>query len=490
MVTSSRRVHWRTAVLWGAVYCATAGLAACGSSSTSSSSGSSDSGGSGGSGGGSGGSSTTEFTMKGTLSSLTVSSLSTDKAATSGTVTDVMAISPETSNTSCKTAQVGTSGAFELGLTGQRPWMLYFFNRQQRGSSMFMGRFRSSTLDTLPPADAYGSLDLATVTVDGSTGTATSSKAHSEILSGLNIDSETADSVGELDDIARRYANPDIDEDGEIDCAQSSRFLLDFHIRFDVKKSGAKISVTDLIGSFLDTATTTVAYSSTGVYVAYPKTFASVETGSVTFVESAVITEEAGSVAANTATSSVTTNNFGDFYGFGPNLTDKSELPRGKIVFAFGGKTLTFPDVQTPTLDSLKTPTGRIFPFVKFIKSDAACTSNCTLSGVGYQWMKKTATGWKAASTTDLKLLVDSDGGFISFRVNNSASRTVSFTIPVSSVDGTIDWKATSASLSGVTAAELLTLVTTQICHIGLSYDDKLGMRYFQNIDNATGTCS
>ncbi len=66
-------------------------ICSCGSSSTSSS-GSSDSGDSGDSGGSGGSSDTsTGFTVSGTLSSLNVS---LSKSLASGTITDVMAVSP------------------------------------------------------------------------------------------------------------------------------------------------------------------------------------------------------------------------------------------------------------------------------------------------------------------------------------------------------------------------------------------------------------
>jgi hypothetical protein len=40
-----------------------------------------------------------------------------------------------------------------------------------------------------------------------------------------------------------------------------------------------------------------------------------------------------------------------------------------------------------------------------------------------------------------------------------------------------------------MTAAELAAMTSDQVCHLGLSYDDKLGMRMFGGIANAPGTC-
>ncbi|MBI2500906.1 MAG: hypothetical protein HYW02_05475 [Deltaproteobacteria bacterium] len=451
------------------------------------------------SGGGTTGGSGNTITVSGQFSKLSVLNLDTpellvDKeVATSGTITDVMAVNPATGGTGCRTNSVESSGHFEISLTKGKPWFFYFFNRNARGRSMFLGRFYSRTLDTLVPTSTSNDLDLENIGIDPTNGTATSSKDHSDLLSGLGLDADRAEQFGEQDDLTRRYSNPDIDADGEIACGNSNKhFMLDFHIRYDMKKNNQTVSVTDLVDQSLDSSSTTATYTGTGVYVAYPSSFSNLDTGSVTFVDSDVTTSEGGSIPANTPTSAVTTNNFGNHKGFGPNLTSSSELPDGEIQYKIGGETLTFTDVQTPSLTEITAPTGRIFPFLKLIKKSASCTESCTLSGIGYQWMKKQSNGWVEATQTDLDFLVASGGGYFGFRVGSedNANKMVSFTIPATSLSGTIDWSSTNASLSGVTASELLDITVNQICHVGLSHDDKLGMRYFQGIQNAEGGCS
>ncbi|MBI2346589.1 MAG: hypothetical protein HYV03_06880 [Deltaproteobacteria bacterium] len=379
---------------------------------------------------------------------------------------------------------------FSMRVTPGRLWYLYFLDRAKKGKQMFLGRLSSSKLDAIVPQKSSATGDFGTVTIDSATGTASSSKEHSEIISSLGIDSGTADTVGAIDDAVRRYSNPDIDEDGTIDCKESKKYMLDFHVRFDMKVSGTRATISDIIDNFLSESATTATYTNTGVYVAYPTSFSSATTGSVTFKDSAVTTDEGGAIPANTATSAVTTNNFSGYYGFGPNISAGSELPSGDIVFSFGGKTLTFADVKTPALSELTAPTGRIFPFIKFTKSDAACTNLCTIAGVGYQWMKKTASGWTAASATEIEVLVASAGGNISLRIDNDSSKSVQITIPKTSVSGTITWTAANATLSGLTSAEFTAITTDRLCHLGLSYDDQIGMRHFEGIDNASGTCS
>lgn len=463
------------------------GMAACGGSGSSSSSDS-------GSGSGGGSSDSSGFEVSGTLSSVSVAAAeSVGKASgNSGTVTHLIAVSPTIGGIACKTGSVdATAGTFSLRLTAKKPWFLFFADQKKKGKKMFLGRLRSSKLDTFAPTSSTGSLKFGTVSIDAASGTASATATHSEIISGLGVDADTADSLGAKDDMARRYGNPDADDDGELDCNDSSKkYMLDFHVRFNMTVSGQSVKVSDVVDNFLsDSAVAT--YTGTGIYVAYPSSFVSADTGSVTFVDSAVTTSEGGAIPKNTATSAVTTNSFSGYYGFGPNTTSTSELPSGDIIFTAGGKTLSFTDVATPSLEELTAPTGRIFPFIKFVKSSASCTSACTPASLDYKWMKKTATGWTAASLAEIDLLVAENTGNLGFRVDldSNSSKVVQFTIPKTAVSGSIEWKAANATLSGVSAAQLTSLTTTQICHIGLSYDDQLGMRYFVGIANASGTC-
>lgn len=444
---------------------------------------------------GSGGTSGSGFTVSGQLSSVSVSSLDLEgvlKDSATGTVTDVVAVSPEPGNANCKIASVDSSGSFQLPLTSGRPWMMSFMDRNRLGS-MFLGMFRFSgfsNFGTLWPNRLGGSLDLGRVSVSGADGTVSSSVSDSSILSSLNLDSETSDAMRSLGNMAERYRNPDMDGNGKPDCSESGKkFMLDFHVRFAMKQNGVRATVSDIIDNFLSETSTVPAYTGTGIYAAYPSTYSSATSGSVTFADSDVTTSEGGLIKAGTPTSAVTANNFSNYYGFGPNATADSELPSGKIIFSFGDKALTFTGVQTPTLAQITAPTGRIFPFVKISKSDPACTSNCTIGSLSYKWMKKTANGWTPASLTELGLVISDNGGYVSLRLKNDGNKVIGFTLPLSSPSGTIAWDSSKANLSGVTAAELGSMTTAQICHFGLSCDDRLGMRYFEGIDDASGTC-
>ena len=457
-------------------------------STGSAGSGATSSGSAGSSGSGGSSTSSTDFVISGKLSSLSVSALGLENVTT-GTVTHVMAVSPQAGSVSCQVGTVSSNGNFQLKLKPGQLWTLFFLNSMQRGSSMFSAMFRSSAMNALMPKKTGGSSDLGTLSINSSTQTATGTTSYKSIIDDFGVDSDIADAVSAKDAMATRYQNPDMDGDGEIDCKDSKKFMLDFHVRYDTLLNGKRATVSDVIDNYFSDTTTTFQYSSTGVYVSYPKTFSSASTGSVTFADSSVTTSEGGAIAANTATSSVTNNDYGEYHSFGPNITNSSELPSGKIVFTVGSKTLTFTGLQPPALSELNTPTGRIFAFIRFDKADSTCTSNCKMASVSYKWMKRTSIGWTAATLNELAWLVSDSGAFISIRYDNSSSKAIGITIPMTSLSGTIPWTSSQANLSGITATEFGNMVTTQICHLGLSHDDKAGMRYFESIDDVTGTC-
>lgn len=400
-------------------------------------------------------------------------------------VTDVIAVAPTATGVTCATAEVGADGSFDVEISPDQIWGLFFVNRQTSGSSMFLAWYFDQLMHSLSPNKTDGTVALETVTIDSSAESATSSVDQTEILSDLDIDTTTAETIGAQDQVLSRYSNPDIDNDGTIDCTNSTeKFIFDFHIRYDAKINGTKATINDLLNAFFSETATTFQYSSTGVYVAYPTSYSSAATGTVTFENTDVTTERDGAVAAGTAISDTIDNSFSGYYGYGTNLISTSELPSGTVKFEFNGKILTFSNVETPTLVQLNAAVDRIFPFIKITTTDSSCTNNCAVSNISYKWMKRTDSGWTNASATEIEMLVASGGGGFSFYVSNDAGKYVHMAIPGSATSGTIEWTAANVSLTGVTAAEFAAITTGQICNIGLSYDDQLGMRYFENIDD------
>jgi hypothetical protein len=251
-------------------------------------------------------------------------------------------------------------------------------------------------------------------------------------------------------------------------------------------------TVDDILGDFFPvTAATVPSYAGTGVYLSYPTAYSSVDTGSIKFVDTDVISQSGGEVSMDTWITDVVSNSYTGYAGYGLALTSASSLPTGVVKFLFDGHELTFTRVWTPDLRVVNSQDDRGFPFVKINLDDPDCASECTISSIQYKWVKRATDGtWTPMTLQELGVLVKAGGGTLSIKVGSDTSeQVIVISIPETSVEGTIDWVASNASLTNVTEAQFNSFVTSDICNFGLSYDDKLGMRYFQNIYDAAGTC-
>jgi hypothetical protein len=403
-------------------------------------------------------------------------------------VTSVVAITTTAENLGCTVVDVGDDGSFDIELEPENVWGVFFIDDTQTGSDMFVGGFETDSMHSVPPNRTDIAADLGDVTVDSDAGTATPETRESDLLDDFDIDSATAETIGSQDEVLSRYSNPDVDNDGEVDCVDSAtNYMFDFHIHYTPAVGGVNAKISDIIGAFLSDSAT-FEYGNTGVYIAYLKSFSSAQTGSVTFVDTDVVLEHDGStVPANTAISGddVSPSSFGDYYMYGPTLAATSDLPSGSVVFRFGDRVLSYTNVVTPSLEQLGAATNRIFPFIKFIRT-TGCVGNCTMSGIGYKWMKKTEDGWEEATLEEITLLVEGENGAtVSFRPAGVQDKAVTFNIPPTAVSGTVEWLPENANFDTdhLTNAEFRAITTEELCHVGISYDDKLGMRYFEAFD-------
>lgn len=470
-------------------------LMSCGSSGSSDSSGGGDSGGDGGEGT-SGGDGTGDFHITGQLAAGTYSTSA--MKANAATATDVLAVNPSTGGTTCSLVSVGSTGTFDLPVAGNLLYLVTFVNSDETGEDMFQGQFVTDSTETLPVNETSGTTDLGTVTIEPETGDATSDRETSTILEEVNVDSETAEVIGGQDEIARRYSNPDVDADGQIDCLQDGHtFILDFHVRYNMTVDGSNARINNIIDSYLPvTSSTVTTYSSTGVYVSYPTAYSSAQTGSVQFVDTDVTTSEGGNAPQDTPKGTwitdVTANSFTGYYGFGVNLTSGSDLPIGTVKFLIASNELTFTRLMTPDLRDINAQDDRGFPFIKINKTTPGCTTNCTIASIDYKWVKRASSGaWSAMTLQELGALVEADSPMASWNVgSDSSSQRIEFRIPMTSLEGSITWSSANANLINVSEAQFQAFVTSDICNLGLGYDDKLGMRYFEGIQDATGTCA
>jgi hypothetical protein len=443
-----------------------------------------------GGGGNSGG-----FTIKGDVSNLTTMSLrrglGTLSSPTTKTVTHVMAVNPETESANRSTSTVSSDGKFSLSVSPGRPYVLVFIDSSQVGLDMIVGVFRDQTLDTLAPTQ-NGSADLGNVSLDGMTQVATIGTAYDTLLAQLGLSADAALTLGAVDDLSLRMANPDIDADGKIDADNDQHFEMSMHTRTDNIKLGGPMgqtaSVSDITNKFLDSTGTNAAYVSfnlTSLYAVYPSSFDSgtyvmqSSTGpSATLLNGAsyTVTLTDGTTAA--PPTSYSGAPFGDEQQWGADYQlSMAETPGSggspaKIVYGLAsGKALTFPNVVTRTKAELEA-SGNLVPFLKLVTADGTATG--TISSFAYQFMKRvSATEWTAATDEEVALLVNDDGAHVNFYVG-SKSNSAQFTIPRQAA-GTINWSGPSAT-------------SDTICSMAVSYDDKLGQRIFAgNVDANQG---
>lgn len=423
----------------------------------------------------------------------------TRTASPQKTVTHVMAVNPSSQNLQRAVAQVGADGAFRLDLDPGHPWVLVFIDSSRVGDDMIAGVFRASELDTIAPM-MEGGADMGMVEVMEEEQTASAGIAYGDLLAAMNLSDEGADFLGRMDDVCLRYVSPDIDGDGTIDVLQQQHnFMLDFHVQYRTEAAGAGATVADLIGRYLPESTR-ARYEGVGVYASYATSFASPAVSEMwaSFDEPMVYFPSAnpmGPVQSRTAApgqripgADLTTLSFSDMKSQGVSAASGHDLPQGRYQFGVGGsQVLTFTSVRTHSDAELASAEDLIMPFLKFVSSDG-CTGDCTISSIDYRWMKRTATSWIPASAEEIALVVNDQGGFVSISKGSSnEAQRLMWAIPTSPTTGTIAWGA--AMLEGIQAAEAATTKASEICHLGISYDDKLGMRIFSGIQDAPGTC-
>jgi hypothetical protein len=416
-------------------------------------------------------------------------------------VDHVVAVAPSSQSQVRAYSEVGTDGSFALDIDPDHPWVLVFVDSTRVGADMIAGVLGAGTLDTLTPT-ASGAVALGDVTVDES-GEATAGLSYDELVTALGLEPAAAEYLGALDDLCLRYVNPDIDGDGVLDVLepQDHRFLLDFHVQRAMLEDGLSATIADLVGRFLDPATTTSSFGGTGVYVTVPAAFwdGPVDDASMTFSADLhyYVQQKGGGSTLETATAGTAvtgdglmTSSLGDSRSVGVYAAPGFDLPQGSYTTDLGEIALTFTSVTTLTDAELTSAEGTLLPFVRFVPADAKCTETCTIAALDVEWRKRTADGWILATAEELALTVSEGGGFASIRVgSDAATETIGILLPAEAPTASVAWEAASAFLDGIDEAEFLALTTDQLCHFGLSYDDRLGMRHFAGIGNAPGTC-
>src|SRR3569833_3061260 len=128
-------------------------------------------------------------------------------------------------------AAIAADGSFDLPLAPGYAWSITLVDHRQVGSAMVVGSLTADGGDAFVPADS-GAVDLGNITV--------SDRAHASIA--------TADLVAALgmttahaatDDLATRYATPDVDNGGVLDALEPDHgYRLDFLAKAELTAGG------------------------------------------------------------------------------------------------------------------------------------------------------------------------------------------------------------------------------------------------------------
>lgn len=451
-----------------------------------------DDGGGGGGGGGDG------FEVSGTVRTASARRIAAD-AEGDKHVDLVVAVTPSSQELRRVVAEVGDDGSFALDLEPSRPWILVFVDSSRVGADMIAGILGAGTLDTLAPTSS-GALALGDVAVDGSS--ATPGLSYQEIVEGLGLTDETAAWLGEIDDVCLRYVNPDLDADGVVDAFQPEvRFLLDFHVQRELRQAGEVVTMADVVGQFL-ALDTTATYRGTGIYVSYPQAFLAAEVeptlsfSQALYYDGFVEGGQPGDAAMLPADTALTGDalirfDYADMSSVGVAAAAGHDLPQGEVRAGLGDTTVTFTAVRTSTDAELAAGDGLVMPFLRVAPVEAGCGEACAIASIDYEWRRRGEGGWSVVPADQLALLVPEAGGFLSVVVGRaSASEVVTVKIPSANPTGSLPWAPDSVELSGgLDPAGFANITTDDLCHVGLSYDDRLGQRHFASMFDAPGTC-
>lgn len=343
-------------------------------------------------------------------------------------VTHVMAVSPIAGSVE-RVVAATQEGTFSVEVEPGRPWTLVFVDATRTGSTMVRGVLRSDTLETFLPQIA-GDIDLGEITIDGRD--ATMAGTSEDLDAALGISRRTMTTIGGLDDLALRYANPDVDGDGVIDVEQARNARLEIHAEYQIVTRGRDATPEDYLSDFQ-----AVGYDhiGTGVYGRLPDSFPKVdrEDADVMFDGPYYGYWQGASTPAVPAGQPVTHLTFGDDRTFGVFCRPDKPVPTGDYTFRSGEHTLEFTMVRPPSEMTMH----QVMPRIRFVPEDAACTANCEIETIEFAWQRRTDAGW--ITLTDEEAGALQPVGSIDMRFADGNNRRYEF--PIGVATGAVPWQ-------------------------------------------------
>lgn len=377
---------------------------------------------------------------------------------TDGSVTHVVASNPVTAER--VVAEVGSDGSFDIAVAPGMTWAVTFANGSKVGADMRVGTLASDGLDALAPT-AAGSLDLGTISFDS--GRATPAVSHADLVDALGLDPATAARLARTDDLARRYANPDIDNNGELDAVEGHDIRLEVSGTLSLATGGREVTVADLVDGV---ASPTVVYEDTMLVTLVPRDMnMAMMSGKITFdmpYYGTALGPSTPMIEAGTAIGAPHVVQ-GELLGtpaLGISARGDHDAPRGTYELGFDNGQLTFSDVAPPSAGMLAAATDYRVPLIRISSTEGKPTS------FDIAWQQMGESGWQPAPGIAVRLDVV---------VQHAGTR---YTLaPLLAADrSSIAWNEMPFGDAGVLPGELASLQTSQICYVAASYESDLGM--------------
>ncbi|HUS29265.1 MAG TPA: hypothetical protein VMZ53_12175 [Kofleriaceae bacterium] len=353
-------------------------------------------------------------------------------------------------------------GSFNLALPAGKQWVLTFADATKSGSAMQVATLQAGGLDALVPQEG-GALDLGLVKMNGAR--ASSTTDFGDIIDALGLSSAEATRMGNVDNLALRVANPDIDNDGFIDERSP---LLQVSGTFQVQLGGNSLSMADALRG--DYKTASIKYMGTTLIAGVPSSMnMAMKTGTLTFEQPFYGTAMGDSPAIMPGTPIGAPHvKFGQLDGMqtiGLVSRPGHDAPRGTYELGFANGALTFTDVMPPSTPIVESAQSYSVPFVHVIGTDSKCQGSCTIDSIALDWKSLSASGWTQATQQPAHVdIVLERGGKRSYLAADVSGTTMK-------------WQDLDVTNTGLTWNELSYFTTANICYVGVSYESELGMK-------------
>jgi hypothetical protein len=387
-------------------------------------------------------------------------------------VTHVVAANPATAERIV--VELQPDGSFDLAVSPGSQWVVTFTDWTKVGMDMQVATLQADGLDAFVPQGA-GSLDFGTIKL--SAGRAHGTTDWNEVIAALGITDAMATRMGRTDNLALRYANPDIDNDGTLDALQFGHsFKLDIAGSYSLTSNGRPATIADLVaGTYANAG---LSYYGTAIQAVVPRDMnMNMTSGTLTFEEAFYGAASPVMVAPGTVIGAPHVK-FGSLEGaamIGVVSRPGANAPSGAYEFGFANGQLTFSDVHAPSAALLETGKDYAVPFVHIRATDSSCSANCDIGSLDIAWRTLTADGWQATaapSTARIDVVASMQGNRTSLAANLTDSAT------------TIAWRDMPVANAGILSSELAYVTTSGICYLSVSYLSELGMKMTMSVAN------